>query len=227
MVPAWVVPPLRAIGGRSCTHFAASSLFPLVFLCASPVPWLTPAANPWASSRVLGALRLSRRTRQHRRGRQSHGAHRRERGHSFGIEQRIAGDQRRRRARGSYFRNRVSLLLEKKSPQSACRGRYALAAYESDYSGAHPDLCSKGFADFHSRDSQDITYHGEYRVLPPGRPTVFILIPTPRRRSKKGGMSHATKMTFFILGAAGAGAAAWGIHDIIESHNGAESPSKP
>jgi hypothetical protein len=40
-------------------------------------------------------------------------------------------------------------------------------------------------------------------------------------------MSRATKMSFFILGAAGAALGAWGIHDIIESHNDMESPAKP
>ena len=38
-------------------------------------------------------------------------------------------------------------------------------------------------------------------------------------------MSPATKVAYFIL--AGAGLAAWGIHDLIQSHNGVESPANP
>lgn len=88
--------------------------------------------------------------------------------------------------------------------------------------------------------SLDISYRGEYRVLPPGQ-TYRIYLESEAEpqgpagagaghdegKPKKPGMSRTTKMAFFILGAAGAGAAAWGIHDIIESHNDMESPSKP
>lgn len=86
----------------------------------------------------------------------------------------------------------------------------------------------------------DISYHGEYRMLPAGQ-TYRIYLESEaepqepagagaggdKGKPPKAGMSRATKMTFFILGAAGAGAAAWGIHDIIDSHNDMESPSKP
>jgi hypothetical protein len=86
----------------------------------------------------------------------------------------------------------------------------------------------------------DISYHGEYRVLPAGQSYRIYLESDAESQEpagagggrnesnpKKPGMSRATKMTLFILGAAGAGAAAWGIHDIIESHNDMESPAKP
>lgn len=90
--------------------------------------------------------------------------------------------------------------------------------------------------------SLDVSYHGEYRVLPAGQ-TYRIYLESDAEpqgpagagagggrddgRTKGAGMSRSTKMAFFILGAAGAGAAAWGIHDIIESHNDMESPAKP
>ena len=87
--------------------------------------------------------------------------------------------------------------------------------------------------------SVDISYHGEYRVLPAGQTYRIYLESETELQGpagagsghedgkQKAGMSTATKMTFFILGAAGAGSVVWGIHDIIESHNGAESPVKP
>lgn len=88
----------------------------------------------------------------------------------------------------------------------------------------------------------DISYHGEYNVLPAGQ-TYRIYLESDAEpqgpagagagggrndgKTRNPGMSRTTKMAFFILGAAGAGAAAWGIHDIIESHNDMESPAKP
>jgi len=87
--------------------------------------------------------------------------------------------------------------------------------------------------------SVDIFYHDEYHVLPAGQTYRIYLESESEPQgpagagsghedgTRKGGMSHATKVTFFILGAPGAGAAAWGIHDAIESHNGVESPVKP
>lgn len=45
--------------------------------------------------------------------------------------------------------------------------------------------------------------------------------------TEKAGMSTGTKVAYFILAGAGAGLAAWGIHDLIQSHNGVESPAKP
>jgi hypothetical protein len=35
------------------------------------------------------------------------------------------------------------------------------------------------------------------------------------------------KVAYFIVAGAGAGSAAWGIHDLIQSNNGVESPEKP
>jgi len=45
--------------------------------------------------------------------------------------------------------------------------------------------------------------------------------------TQKAGMSKATKVTYFIVSGVGAGLAAWGIHDLIESSSGVESPAKP
>jgi len=88
--------------------------------------------------------------------------------------------------------------------------------------------------------SLDISYHGDSRVLPAGQ-TYRIYLESDAEpqgpagagsgheddKTQNAGISRGTKMTFFILGATGAGAAAWGLHDIIESHNGDESPVKP
>ncbi len=37
----------------------------------------------------------------------------------------------------------------------------------------------------------------------------------------------ATKVAFFIVSGAAAGVAAWGIHELVQSNNGPESPAKP
>ncbi len=83
--------------------------------------------------------------------------------------------------------------------------------------------------------SVDFSYGKEFRVLPEGQ-TYRIYLESeddPRGTSgagddvKKGGMSTGTKVAYFILGGVGTGLAAWGIHDLIQSNNGVESPAKP
>jgi hypothetical protein len=83
--------------------------------------------------------------------------------------------------------------------------------------------------------SVDFSYGKEFRVLPEGQ-TYRIYLESeddPRNSTdaandtEKAGMSTGTKVAYFILAGAGAGLAAWGIHDLIQSNNGVESPAKP
>ena len=88
--------------------------------------------------------------------------------------------------------------------------------------------------------SLDFAYHGEFRVLPAGQ-TYRIYLESDAEpqgpagvgsgheegETQKAGMPTATKVAYFIVAGAGAGLAAWGIHDIVESHEGVESPAKP
>jgi|SRR5579859_172161 len=83
--------------------------------------------------------------------------------------------------------------------------------------------------------SLDFFYHAEFRVLPEGQSYRIYLESDddPQGTSgagnigKKAGMSTGTKVAYFILAGVGAGLAAWGIHDLIQSNNGVESPAKP
>jgi hypothetical protein len=81
----------------------------------------------------------------------------------------------------------------------------------------------------------DFSYGKEFRVLPEGQ-TYRIYLESeddPRGTSEPGtepqkpSMSTGAKVAYFIVAGAGAGLAAWGIHDLIQSHNGVESPAKP
>jgi ferric-dicitrate binding protein FerR (iron transport regulator) len=83
--------------------------------------------------------------------------------------------------------------------------------------------------------SLEFSYHAEFRVLPEGQ-TYRIYLETedgPRGTSgaadgtQKAGMSTATKVAYFIVAGTGAGVAAWGIDDLIQSNNGVASPAKP
>jgi hypothetical protein len=85
------------------------------------------------------------------------------------------------------------------------------------------------------RGSVEFSYHAEFRVLPEGQ-TYRVYLETeedPRGTSsaaddtQKAGTSTATKVAYFIVAGAGAGVAAWGIHDLIQSNKGVESPAKP
>jgi hypothetical protein len=83
--------------------------------------------------------------------------------------------------------------------------------------------------------SVDFSYGKEFRVLPEGQTYRIYLesvddprgAPEPGTVTRKPGMSTGTKVAYFILAGAGAGLAAWGIHDLIQSNNGVESPAKP
>jgi hypothetical protein len=83
--------------------------------------------------------------------------------------------------------------------------------------------------------SVDFLYGKEFRTLPEGQ-TYRIYLESendPRTGTdaaddtQKAGLSTGTKVAYFILAGVGAGLAAWGIHDLIQSHNGVESPAKP
>lgn len=83
--------------------------------------------------------------------------------------------------------------------------------------------------------SLDFSYGKEFRVLPEGQ-TYRIYLESedePQEAAgagsdtKKGVMSRGTKVAYFILAGVGAGLAAWGIHELIQSHSGVESPAKP
>src|ERR1700722_6221038 len=83
--------------------------------------------------------------------------------------------------------------------------------------------------------SLDFCYGREFRVLPEGQ-TYRIYLESeddPRGTPDAGdgtgeaGVSTGTKVAYFIVAGAGAGLAAWGIHDLIQSSNGVESPAKP
>jgi hypothetical protein len=83
--------------------------------------------------------------------------------------------------------------------------------------------------------SVDFLYGKEFRALPEGQ-TYRIYLESendPRTGTdaaddtQKAGLSTGTKVAYFILAGVGAGLAAWGIHDLIQSHNGVESPAKP
>lgn len=83
--------------------------------------------------------------------------------------------------------------------------------------------------------SMDFFYGKEFRVLPEGQTYRIYLESEAEPQdpagagsdAQKAGMSTGTKVAYFILAGAGAGLAAWGIHDLIESHSGVESPAKP
>jgi hypothetical protein len=83
--------------------------------------------------------------------------------------------------------------------------------------------------------SIDFSYGKELRVLPEGQ-TYRIRLESeddPRERSEprldphKPPMPRDVKVTYFILAGAGTGLAAWGIHNLIQSNSGVESPAKP
>ena len=83
--------------------------------------------------------------------------------------------------------------------------------------------------------SLDFLYGKEFRALPEGQTYRIYLesedgpgTPPPAGSgTEKAGLSTGTKVAYFILAGAGTGLAAWGIHDLIESHSGVESPAKP
>ena len=85
------------------------------------------------------------------------------------------------------------------------------------------------------RGSIEFFYRSEFRVLPEGQ-TYRIYLESddePRGPSDAGNdkrkppMPTKARVAYFILGGAGTGLAAWGIHDLIQANSGVESPVKP
>jgi len=89
--------------------------------------------------------------------------------------------------------------------------------------------------------SLEFMYRGEFRVLPEGQ-TYRIYLDADADPDAQGpagagsgnagtppspGNSKGTKVAYFIVAGAGAGLAAWGIRDIIQSNDSVESPAKP
>jgi hypothetical protein len=85
--------------------------------------------------------------------------------------------------------------------------------------------------------SLDFIYNGEFRVLPEGQ-TYRIYLESDAEpqgpagagagnTASKAGIPTPTKVAYFIVAGAGAGLAAWGIRDVIESGSHIESPAKP
>src|SRR5260370_25827241 len=82
--------------------------------------------------------------------------------------------------------------------------------------------------------SADFSYGKEFRVLPEGQ-TYRIYLESegdPREGAEPGSdtpkppMSKGVKVAYFMLGGIGAGLAAWGVHDLLQSNNGVESPAE-
>jgi len=76
------------------------------------------------------------------------------------------------------------------------------------------------------------TYGEEFRVIPEGETyRVYLDSPTDSQNPAGAGAPPAhvsRKVAFFIIaGGAAAALTAWGIHELIESSNGPESPAKP
>jgi hypothetical protein len=76
-------------------------------------------------------------------------------------------------------------------------------------------------------------YQDESRIIPEGKTYQINLNPegaTQMPAGTPGGASPSpprTKIAIFVVAGAASGLAAWGIHHLIESSNGPESPAKP
>jgi hypothetical protein len=77
------------------------------------------------------------------------------------------------------------------------------------------------------------TYQDESRIIPQGKTYQINLDSegaTQQPAGTAGGASSPiprTKIAIFVVVGVASGLAAWGIHDLIESSNGPESPAKP
>jgi hypothetical protein len=75
------------------------------------------------------------------------------------------------------------------------------------------------------------SYKDESRIIPEGETYRIYLDSEPDTQKPAGGATPAStsekKIAIFIVAGAAAGLTAWGVHDLIESSNGPESPAKP
>lgn len=75
------------------------------------------------------------------------------------------------------------------------------------------------------------TYQQEFQVLPEGETyRIYLGEDTSSQEAMGAGASGrglGGKLTYFIVGGAAGGVAAWGVTDMIKSHEGMESPAKP
>jgi hypothetical protein len=81
------------------------------------------------------------------------------------------------------------------------------------------------------RGTLAFSYHEEYQSLPEGETfRIYLDAPAGQPNDAAEGTPNSAKprkVAYFILGAAGAGAAVWGINELVGSGNGPESPAKP
>ncbi len=82
------------------------------------------------------------------------------------------------------------------------------------------------------RGNLEFTYRDEFQLIPEGE-TYRIYLDAPAEPQKpagsgaaSAGIKHKT-VIYIVAGAVAAGGATWGIHELIESGSGPESPSKP
>jgi hypothetical protein len=82
------------------------------------------------------------------------------------------------------------------------------------------------------RGNLEFNYRNEFQLIPEGE-TYRIYLDAPAEPQKPAGVGAASAGTkhktviYIVAGAVAAGGAAWGIHELIESSNGPESPAKP
>lgn len=82
------------------------------------------------------------------------------------------------------------------------------------------------------RGNLEFIYQDEYQVIPEGETyRIYLEAPAdPQRPAGVGAPSMGTNnkvVIYIVAGAVAAGGAAWGIHELLESKNGPESPAKP
>jgi hypothetical protein len=82
------------------------------------------------------------------------------------------------------------------------------------------------------RGNLEFTYRDEFQLIPEGE-TYRIYLDAPAEPQKPAGSGAASvgirhkTVIYIVAGAVAAGGAAWGIHELIESGSGPESPAKP
>lgn len=82
------------------------------------------------------------------------------------------------------------------------------------------------------RGGLEFTYRDEYQVIPEGE-TYRIYLEAPAEPQRPAGagappMTAKSKVAFYIVtGAAATSLTAWGVHELVESKGGPESPAKP